>query len=94
VRQLTATGSEISVQPNPNKGAFTITGALSTNQDEEVNLEITDMLGKVVYNNKVTAYSGRLNEHIRLSKVLANGMYLLTIHSGIEHKVLHIVIEQ
>jgi hypothetical protein len=89
-----STGSDIAVLPNPNKGEFTIKGSIGTVNDEEVSLEITDIIGQVVYRNSVTAHAGKLDEHISLSKSLANGMYMLTLRSGAENKVFHIVIEQ
>jgi len=92
VNQL-ATGSDINVVPNPNKGEFTVKGSLGA-IDEEVSLEMTNMLGQVVYKNKVTARNGKLNEHVRLGSNVANGMYMLSLHSGTENKVFHIVIEQ
>jgi hypothetical protein len=52
------------------------------------------MLGQVVYRNNVTAHNGNINELISLSNTLANGMYMLNLNSGNEHKVFHFVIEQ
>jgi 5-hydroxyisourate hydrolase-like protein (transthyretin family) len=62
--------------------------------DEEVTLEVTDVLGQVLYKNKVTAQSGRINETITLNNTLANGMYILNIQSGTDNKTFHFVIEQ
>ncbi len=87
-------GSDISIIPNPNTGEFTIKGNLGTSVDEEVTLEITDVLGQVVYKGKLMARSGRLDNHIRLGNNLANGMYLLTLHSGADNQVFHMIIEQ
>ena len=69
-------------------------GTLGSTDDVEATLEVTDVLGQVVYHGKVTAYGGRLNETITLNNTLANGMYMLSIQSGTEHKVFHFVIEQ
>jgi len=88
------TASDIRVMPNPNKGAFTVKGSLGTTLDEEVTLEITNMLGQVVYKNKVMAQGGMINEQVQLSNTLANGMYLLNVRSGSETSVFHFVIEQ
>ncbi|MCW3122854.1 MAG: hypothetical protein JWQ38_2346 [Flavipsychrobacter sp.] len=92
--QTLATVSEVSVLPNPNKGEFTVKGTLGTTADEEVSLEITNMLGQTVYTNKVMTQSGNINEHIKLSNTLANGMYLLNVRSGATNNVFHVVIEQ
>ena len=88
--------NNISVMPNPNKGAFTIKGELNNASvnDEEVTLEITNMLGQVVYSNKVMTQNGVLNEQVVLSNTIASGMYLLNIRSGADNTVVHIVVEQ
>ena len=51
------------------------------------------MLGQVVYSNKVTAQNGAINENVQLSNV-ASGMYILSLRSGNESKIFHIVIAQ
>ena len=52
------------------------------------------MLGQVIYKQNATTQNGSLNEQISLSNSLANGMYLLNVSSGTEHKVFHFVIEK
>ena len=93
VRNVTA-GESISIVPNPNKGDFTIKGNVGSAADQEVNLEITDVLGQVVYTGKLMARSGRLNNNIQLSSNLANGMYLLTLRSDAGSIVVHLIIGQ
>ena len=75
------------------KGIFNITGTLGAT-DEEATLTITDMAGQVVYSKGITANSGVLNEHIQLGNTIANGMYLLTVHSATQNTVLHMVVTQ
>jgi hypothetical protein len=98
VSQVNNNGADIRLVPNPNKGAFTIKGTLgipiAIGTNEEVSLEITDMVGQVIYHSKVQAQNGELNEHIELGRNLANGMYILNLRSGMENKVFHMVIEQ
>ncbi len=91
-----AIGGDVRVIPNPNKGTFTVKGTLAqvATGDEEVSIEITNMLGQVVYNNKVIVHNGSINEQVQLNNTLANGMYLLNLRSGADHKVFHFVIEQ
>ena len=93
VKPITVTGSDIRILPNPNKGAFTIIGSIGIT-GEDVAIEITDMLGQVIYKDKVSAHNGDLNERIQLSNTIANGMYILSLHTGAENKVFHIVVEQ
>ncbi len=86
-------GTTIYVAPNPNKGIFTIKGTYGTTDDVAVSIEVTDMLGQVIYRGNATATGGELNEVIQL-KGIANGMYLLSLRSGVADKVFHIVVEQ
>ena len=94
VKQINAAGSDIIVLPNPNKGQFTVKGTLGTNNDEQVTLELTDLLGQVVYTNKVMAKGGNIDEQVVTSKRLANGMYMLSVRSEVTNVVFHVVIEQ
>ena len=94
VQQLSQNIGEITVLPNPNKGEFTVKCSLGTTSDEEVTLELTDLLGQVVFTGKTIAKGGNINEKITLLKTLANGMYLLNLRSEVESKVFHLVIEQ
>jgi hypothetical protein len=93
VKQIGA-GADITVVPNPNKGEFTVKGTLGSINDQEVSLELTDMLGQVVYSSRVQAQGGRINERVTLAHTIANGMYLLSIRADTESKVFHIVVEQ
>ena len=86
--------AEVNVIPNPNKGTFVIRGFLGTLNDEDVSLELTDMLGQVVYKNTVVAPGGILENKISLTNTLPNGMYVLNLRSGSVTKIFHIVIEQ
>jgi len=94
VKPVVTNVSDIQLIPNPNKGIFTIKGSLGITTDEEVYLEITDMLGQVIYKDKVIARNGDLNEKIQLTNTPANGMYILSLHSGNENKIFHVIIEQ
>jgi hypothetical protein len=94
VKQITLNGGDITVTPNPSQGDFIVKGTLASSNDVQLSLEVTNMLGQVVYNTMVTAANGKINEHIRLSSSVANGMYLLNLRSGGEIAVFHIVVEK
>jgi len=51
-------------------------------------------VGQVIYNAKLQAHNGELNDNITLSKNLANGMYILTLRAAGETKVFHMAVEQ
>ena len=93
VTQVAAANGDIQLVPNPNKGTFTVKGSLATASNEEVTIEVTDMIGKVVYTGKAATHNGEINEKIQLNN-LANGMYILSVHADTENKVFHMVIEQ
>ena len=84
---------EASLLPNPNKGTFTVKGVLGT-KDAEITIEITNMLGQVVYSSKTVARGGIINAPIVLNNALANGMYVLNLRSGNESKTFHFVTEK
>jgi uncharacterized protein YjdB len=91
---VAAVPASVSLVPNPNKGTFVVKGTVGSVSDEAVTLEVTDVLGQVVYKSRVTAFGGKLNETVTLGGTLANGMYILNVQSGTENKSLHFVIEQ
>ncbi len=92
--QVNALPMEAQLIPNPNAGAFTIMGSTGSEKDETLEIEITNMLGQIVYSARSVAMSGNVSEQVALSNVLANGMYLLTISGENGKKVFHFVIEK
>jgi hypothetical protein len=88
-----AVPSDIRLLPNPNKGMFTIKGTIGTG-NEEVTVDVTNMLGQVVYRGAATTKQGKLDTQVQLDNKLANGMYILTLRNGEEQKVFHFVMEQ
>lgn len=87
-------GGEVMLFPNPNKGTFTLRGTLATKSTEELTAEVTNILGQVVYTTRFEARNGRIDEQLQLSNTLANGMYMLNLHSATGNKVFHFVLEQ
>ena len=94
VTQMNSANDNVLVVPNPNKGDFSVKGSLGAAVNGEVTMELTDMLGQSVYKNKVIVHNGDIDEHVQLGLKIANGMYLLTLHSGADQKTFHVVIEQ
>jgi hypothetical protein len=89
----TAIGGEVKITPNPNKGEFSVKGSIG-NGNEEVTVEITNMLGQVVYTSKVATQNGNIDHSINLGRSMANGMYILNLRSGTDNAVFHVVVEQ
>jgi len=94
VQQVTANGGDVKLLPNPNKGTFSLKGSLASSADGEAMIEVTDMIGQVVYTGKVMAHGGNIDEHITLGSSLANGMYMLNLRSADQNIVFHFVVEK
>jgi trimeric autotransporter adhesin len=90
---VTTGDADIRLMPNPNTGAFVVSGTLVSQNDAVVTIEVTDMLGQVVYKGNTTARHGILNEHVKLNNTLANGMYMLNVRTGTANKVFHFVLK-
>ena len=84
--------NNINIFPNPNNGIFTIKGSFGATENGEVFIDIREMTGRVVYSNKLVVQNGTIDKDIQLENTLANGMYLLTLHTGDENAVFHFVI--
>jgi hypothetical protein len=93
VHQQASAGSTISVLPNPSNGTFTVKGTTGSGS-EAVTLEVTDVLGQVVYSGTATATGGAINTVVELGKSVANGMYLLNVRTTESTTVFHIVVEK
>jgi uncharacterized repeat protein (TIGR01451 family) len=86
-------GESIYIRPNPNKGTFTIQGVLNTAIDETVVLEVTDMLGQLVYTGVANATNGKMNYLININGI-PDGIYQVSLHSAHINTVLRFVVEQ
>jgi len=84
---------DVSLVPNPNNGEFTIKG-ICTNGGDQISIEITNMLGQVVYETKTAVQNRKINQHFSLKNMLNNGVYLLRAHSTSASKVLQVVISE
>lgn len=90
--QEAAAQSTFSVMPNPSKGIFFVKGILADNADAEVTIQVSDMTGRTIYNNRATAKSGTLDEMVSLGNV-ASGMYLINVSTDKGRQVFHMVVE-
>jgi hypothetical protein len=66
------------VFPNPSKGDIEITGWQQAN-NELTQIMVTDMLGKIVLNEKINADNGMLKINI---ENISNGIYFISLQSG------------
>ncbi len=80
---------DFSLYPNPNNGSFTV--KFSTNNSEDVLIDVYDMRGRKIYNNEFSN-TGTFNESIDLNTI-QTGVYLVSITSGDTKLVKRIVVE-
>ncbi len=91
---LTATGriekneSALTVFPNPFKDELTLNSRELT-ASRELKVCIKDILGRVVFSNVISGFSGSM----RLGKELQPGIYLLTADDGLQKRTVKIVKE-
>ena len=83
----------VQLSPNPGSGDFTLRGSLGVATDEAVTVEVVDMTGQLIYAGNFIANSGQVDQHIRLADTIANGMYLLNMHTASAGKVFHLVVQ-
>ena len=81
----TLTNSSYSIYPNPNNGQFTV--QLNSNDFIETSLEIFDMLGKKIYNQKLNS-----NQTTIYTKYIEKGVYLVKLTRGNQTTTSKIVI--
>lgn len=70
---------ELVASPNPSSGKFKV--QFETDQREDLYLDVTDMLGHLVYTRKVSSFNGFYEAEIDLS-ARSSGIYLLRVKFG------------
>ncbi|MCP2042761.1 S8 family serine peptidase [Pontibacter sp. HSC-36F09] len=70
---------ELVASPNPSNGVFKV--QFETEQQEDLFLSVTDMLGNQIYTRKVTGFNGFYEADIDLS-ARSSGIYLLRVKFG------------
>ena len=72
----------ISISPNPSKGELIISGKISgSSNSNELNLDIYDMTGRVIYSDVLKAANGVVNSKIVLNNSVANGLYIIRVRT-------------
>ncbi len=71
--------SGLQLIPNPTSGKFTVN--FETASQDDVQVKVTDLLGRVVYQNIFAYQSGHFSQEVDLSKA-QKGLYLVEILSG------------
>lgn len=80
----------ISVYPNPNDGTFTI--AFNQKNEAKTSIQVVDTQGKVVYKEKLGAFSGSYKKELDLKKH-GVGVYIVTVQQGGETSSRKVIVE-
>jgi len=90
IEDINGSNMNITLYPNPNKGLFNIN--ISSNQNAEMILELTDLQGKIVYTNDISK-TMMYQSSIDVSD-LADGVYYLKVIAGNSIKVKKLIINK
>jgi hypothetical protein len=78
----------IILYPSPNSGSFRISSVFNKNLSGNAKIIVSDVSGKVVFNNSFVINNGKLNEQISLAEGLPNGNYFLRLIDENEVKTI------
>ena len=88
---LTQAMGVLSLVPNPNNGTFTITGGADFMQNAlTVKMDITDVLGRLVLSANVAVDNGAINQGVKLTDDIADGIYHVKISCASGSQVLQL----
>ena len=87
--------NSIRLVPNPNKGVFTVVGIVSSDvASENVEVEIADMIGQVVYKDDAAISNGMINKNVAMSDKIPNGIYMLRIKTANGNEVIRFTLNR
>ena len=89
VHTAAQSANDLSLLPNPNNGTFMLRGTVST--VNEVNYEVTDVLGRTILSGKTTPQKGIIEQQINIGDV-ASGTYLLQVKTDTGNETFHFVV--
>ena len=92
VSSVKVSGS-LSLFPNPNTGNFTLSGIVDCNSCKEVDYEVINVLGQVVYHGIALPLNGAINEQVSAGN-LAAGSYILKVNTETGNQTFHFVISK
>ena len=95
VTNTMATSDKLSVIPNPNKGSFTLSGTVANASNlKDIDFEVVDMLGQVMYKDVAKIDNGEINKNITLGDNIANGVYLIRIKGEGENRTIRFTLDR
>lgn len=82
---------ELVASPNPSSGIFKV--QVETDQREDVQFDVTDMMGNLIYTAKAERFNGFYESNIDLSN-RASGIYLLRVRFGGQTQTQKLVLQR
>lgn len=79
--------------PNPSNGSIILSGTLNTVSNTDLDVEILDILGRIIYSGKATSKNGVVHEQFDLGNVSA-GAYVFHVNSEAVNQVFRFVISK
>ncbi len=92
IKTLNHSNNNISIYPNPNKGTFLLSCIFNGVDYKEANIQIMDLLGKVIYNEKTSIENGKLFSEITL--IENSGVYFVKVNTGNAIIISRLIIER
>ncbi len=91
---VSSSPAQLRVIPNPNNGTFLINAVLATGTDQTVIVEVTNLIGEVIYQKSFMASGGKIQETVAISNDVPNGTYLLVLKGANENIMSHFVVNR
>ena len=92
VANVTAALDNIALYPNPNNGTFTVKGPVAGSSTSAIDIEVTNILGQVIYTDQVGVSQGMMDKSMALP-VVADGIYFLRITQDGTSKIMRFSVQ-
>jgi len=85
------TDNNIQIYPNPNNGKFTL--KMDIDKSQNIQIEITDMLGQIIYAENLNSFNGIYQKQIDL-KEYSNGIYTVKVNTNKEIVIRKLILNK
>ncbi len=83
----------LTLSPNPNRGTILVSSTVGQGE-QSATIQITDLLGHVVFSAPVLVQNGRINYQLALDNELSNGLYLLNVVTSAGRQVARFTLDK
>ncbi len=87
-------GGQLQIIPNPNRGAFALTGYIAGVDNEKVSFTVVNILGQTIQTGEAGILNGVLNTEIVLPVEIASGVYFITMTSSTTRQVIPFTLDK